>query len=302
MENEQDLPQHPAAIPDMTPLDAFYLGMDFHRGFDFDRYPDKAFACYKHAAELGFVHAQCELGWLLRKGIGAPVDDIESQNWFAKASENESEYVQQFLADIIRGVRRFDKNEEIAAELFRKSAEQGIADSQYWLGLSYMCGYGVLRSRSLALEWLGKAASQGVPRALEKIRAIEGGDGKEYFEAAEEVVRLQPKAECGDLDAMCALGKLHLEVPGVKQDILKAKDLFRRAAEEGHAAAQFELGVMFAKGLPVKDLHEAAKWYRKASDQGHAEAKHWLTEMIRSRMESDPYFHGLSLELHVSQQ
>src|SRR5438309_9048594 len=49
---------------------------------------------------------------------------------------------------------------------------------------------------------------------------------------------------------------------------------YRKAAEQGHADAQFALGACYANGRGVgKDEVEAGKWYRKAAEQGHAEAQ-----------------------------
>jgi ATP-dependent protease ClpP protease subunit len=46
-------------------------------------------------------------------------------------------------------------------------------------------------------------------------------------------------------------------------------------AEQGHVAAQFNLGVLFEKGLGVaQDYAEAARWYMKAAEQGDAEAQY----------------------------
>ena len=49
---------------------------------------------------------------------------------------------------------------------------------------------------------------------------------------------------------------------------------WRKAADDGHAKAQFRLGESYAtgKGVEQKDVNEAAKWYRKAAEQGHEEA------------------------------
>ena len=49
---------------------------------------------------------------------------------------------------------------------------------------------------------------------------------------------------------------------------------FRQAAEQGHASAQFNLGVMYANGEGVlKDEAEAVRWYRMAAEQGLAGAQ-----------------------------
>ena len=50
--------------------------------------------------------------------------------------------------------------------------------------------------------------------------------------------------------------------------------LLRSAAEQGHAAAQYNLGVAHAHGEGVKRDHaEAVRWYRKAAEQGDAAAQ-----------------------------
>jgi TPR repeat protein len=52
---------------------------------------------------------------------------------------------------------------------------------------------------------------------------------------------------------------------------------YRKAADQGNARAQFNLGVLYANGQGVaQDYAEAARWYRKAADQGHADAQNNL--------------------------
>jgi TPR repeat protein len=46
-----------------------------------------------------------------------------------------------------------------------------------------------------------------------------------------------------------------------------------KAAEQGIAAAQYDLGGCYMVGSTVKaDYKKAAEWFRKAADQGHKEA------------------------------
>ena len=46
-------------------------------------------------------------------------------------------------------------------------------------------------------------------------------------------------------------------------------DATRHAAEQGDAAAQHTLGIMYANGLGVpQDDAEAVRWYRLAAEQG----------------------------------
>ena len=60
-------------------------------------------------------------------------------------------------------------------------------------------------------------------------------------------------------------------------DYTLAARLFRPLAEQGIASAQFNLGMMYAKGQGVpQDYQAALKWYRKAAEQGDASAQNNL--------------------------
>ena len=66
---------------------------------------------------------------------------------------------------------------------------------------------------------------------------------------------------------------------GVVNDEVEAVCWYRKAAEQGHAKAQFNLGNSYYKGEGVeKDIREAARWYAKAAEQGHAKAQAKLIE------------------------
>jgi TPR repeat protein len=52
---------------------------------------------------------------------------------------------------------------------------------------------------------------------------------------------------------------------GVPRDEQQGVKWFRKAAEQGHALDQANLGRMYANGRgSAKDRREAVKWYRKA--------------------------------------
>jgi|GEM_PF-6736013 len=61
---------------------------------------------------------------------------------------------------------------------------------------------------------------------------------------------------------------------GVIRNEEEAVRLYRLAADQGHAHAQVNLGLMYVKGLGVaKDEREAARLFRLAADQGDAVAQ-----------------------------
>jgi TPR repeat protein len=56
---------------------------------------------------------------------------------------------------------------------------------------------------------------------------------------------------------------------------------FRLAADQGHADAQYNLGLMYYNGHGVpKNYPEAAKWFRVAADQGFAPAQNNLGSLF----------------------
>ena len=70
--------------------------------------------------------------------------------------------------------------------------------------------------------------------------------------------------------------------PLLPQDAAEAVAWFRKAAEQGFAEAQNNLGWMYSQGKGLaKDEAEAVRWYRKAAEQGLARAQHNLGVMYR---------------------
>lgn len=87
-------------------------------------------------------------------------------------------------------------------------------------------------------------------------------------------------ADQGDARAQYNLGVMYAKGRGVTKDWAEAMKWYRRAADLGYAEAQHYLGFMYSLGLGVtQDSAEAAKWYRKAADQGHTTAQSNLGHM-----------------------
>jgi TPR repeat protein len=84
----------------------------------------------------------------------------------------------------------------------------------------------------------------------------------------------QPLAEQGEAHAQYNLGLLYARGQGVPRDYAKAAEWYRKAAEQGVPAAEYNLGVMYANGQGVKaDSREASKWFLKAAQHHIAGAE-----------------------------
>jgi len=76
------------------------------------------------------------------------------------------------------------------------------------------------------------------------------------------------------------LGEAYRNGRGVPEDYKEAAKWFTKAAEQGDADAQYNLGIMYDNGRGVpKDDKEAVKWYRKSAEQGYADAQYNLGVM-----------------------
>lgn len=94
---------------------------------------------------------------------------------------------------------------------------------------------------------------------------------QDYGEAAK---WYRKAAEHGDAAAQYNLAVFYDEGKGVGQDFAEAVQWYRKAAEQGYASAQNNLGACYYAGQGVpQDNTEAVKWYRKAAEQGHADAE-----------------------------
>lgn len=101
---------------------------------------------------------------------------------------------------------------------------------------------------------------------------------KDYPAALKEFKSL---AEGGNAEAQFYVGLMYDNGEGVTQDyrqvvthVQQAMTWYRKAAEQGFAPAQTNLGIILEMGGQVeRNYKEAASWYRKAADQGDAAAQ-----------------------------
>ena len=87
-------------------------------------------------------------------------------------------------------------------------------------------------------------------------------------------------AEQGHAKAQYNLGVMYDYGEGVVQDYKTAAKWYTLAAEQSHASAQHNLGVMYDNGEGVvQNYKTAVKWYTLAAEQGNASAQYSLGVM-----------------------
>jgi TPR repeat protein len=180
------------------------------------------------------------------------------------------------------------KDRARAATWFRRAADQNHPGAQTVLGYFYEQGDGVPPDPVQAANWYRRAAAQGRDDGLFNLgRAYEHGIGV-AIDLAQARNLYSQAAAAGSRDAAQALANLGSAPPpaspadtrfdeGVRRykarDYAAAARIFLSLAEEGHAAAQLQIGYQYAAGEGLsQDYGEAERWYRESAEQGNAVA------------------------------
>ena len=167
----------------------------------------------------------------------------------------------------------------------------GLPDSQYWTGTvasgdqdsacvilaSPIRGnvFVMVSRQSRALNVLCVAEASGEERAT-TLREAGGGSDKRLpllepphdQVAAQYAATLQRAAEQGDAIAQYNLGVMYRNGQEVPKDYAIAAKWFHKAAEQGEPQAQRDLGLAYAAGRGVaEDMVIAVNWLRKAAEQ-----------------------------------
>jgi len=85
----------------------------------------------------------------------------------------------------------------------------------------------------------------------------------------------------GDANAQLELGHMYEGGIGVEPSSEEATVWYRRAANNGNADAQFNLGVICEDKGTEQSYKEAAEWYMKAIKQGHVKAHNYYGELFK---------------------
>ena len=143
-------------------------------------------------------------------------------------------------------------------------ASLGSAEMQYKLGEN--CAN---ENPKEAAEWFRKAAAQGHPKAAHRL--VETTDDNE-----EKIKLLLPSAEKGDARTQFDLARIYRQ----SGKMAEAVKWYEKAAAGGIPDAQHELGVLYYDGTGVeKDLAKAKELIKKAADQGFARSINKLQDI-----------------------
>ncbi len=134
-----------------------------------------------------------------------------------------------------------------------------------------------------ALEIWGPLAENGDAVAQYSLgKLLENGGVGVPRDLAEAAKWYQRSASQGIAAAQNNLGLMYAQGRGVPQDVTLAVKFWRDAAAKDHVVAKFNLALAYFRGEGVaEDRVEAQRWFRAAAELGLADAQYALAQIIR---------------------
>lgn len=266
------------------------LGYCYLKGEGVAKDVAEAVRWFRLAAEKGEVKAQHQLGCILETGEGVPKNCEEAARWFfnlALLAETDKPNERFFEYDHPHSERYAKADAERPASAWLKAAEAGDSGAQYELGYCYEKGVGVGHDEIEAIKWYRRAAEGGHAPAQFVLGYFHQGHGLLGYDHAEVLKWYGKASDQGYAKAQFNLGCYYDQGEGetitfvrgganvrtkfgVPSNPAEALKWYRKAAENGHAQAQYLMGKSCHSGKGVPEDHaQAAMWWRKAAEQGH---------------------------------
>ena len=243
------------------PMADYQLGKIHLEGDGVEKDASKAFEYIRKAAFNGIVDAKWELGTMYQKGEGVAQDFFLSAQWMAEGAQttHKKDFENLIKEDsdgvfslYLKGLRQFyvDNNYDAAVNYFNKVDKAKDPEGKTMLGLCYANKDYSKQNEKKAFKTLAKAA--------------ENSKVAKYY-----------------------LASLYESGIGVTKDDKTAVDLLKKAADDGIALAECELGdrYMTGNGVPT-DFTKAAQLYldAEAQNQLSPESARKLVECYKKKL------------------
>ena len=218
------------------------------------------------AAEHGGSEAMLALGRL----CDSPQPEL-AVSWYQKAAGRGNAHAQLLLANHYADGSGVKKDENQALFWYQQAAQQGNADALCTLGDYYATGHILKQDYQQSFLHYQRAAEQNHAKALWNLGAMyasgRGGAPQDFRQAA---IYCQQAADLGFVAAQATLANIY----AITQSHENAIPWLAKAAQQGDAEAQYNLGLMYSLGQGVtQDFEQAFYWFLKAGEQGITSAQ-----------------------------
>ena len=192
--------------------------------------------------------------------------------WYQRNVEYDGEYKESALGELGRiFIEGLGGRKDYSIAKKYLEMDESCFLTECYLGILYRDGLGVEKDIEKAKAYFMKSIGYA---SWEPQPYYELANTYYLQEKYEDAVKWYRKAaEQGDASAQSQLGVMYAFGLGVPQNENEAAKWWRKAAEQGDAVGQFNYASVF---VGKKDYNEAVKWLRKAAEQGFDEANKQL--------------------------
>lgn len=153
------------------------LGICAYEGKGIPVDKERARMLFEKCARAGLPQSQYDFALMNYLGDGGPANYKAAEYWYNKTIEQNIDVLTHDAKwDLALMYSNNTKEYEKAFPLWTVFAKEGNADAQYNLGLFYAKGWAVPQNDNIAKCWIGEAAKQGLPAAIEVMNEIDNGD------------------------------------------------------------------------------------------------------------------------------
>ena len=202
------------------------------------------------------------------------------------------------------------RSHEHAADMYEIAARRGYADAQFALSSCFTHGFGKPRSSALAVMWTKAAADAGhLPATLVLGKLYFEGIGMQGGAQKQLAVKCFRRAALeGSVEGCYELGLCYRDGHGVQIDDYEAHAWIKRAADQGHPEAAFDMHIMLFEGTEriLANPRDSMSWLLKAADAGYGEAQTTLADyfaepslcqnMVSRNLYSSHHYYKLAAE------
>jgi TPR repeat protein len=219
------------------------------------------------------------------------IGDLRSNPRIAELSEETLETLKKKIETDIEEYKKLKhafilKSTTDKVEFWGKCAEKNILEGEFLYGYCLFEGHCVAKNKEKAVELFNNAMNQGFHLAKDQLDEIKEMNRQTEL-VRQELLKKEKKQQAFE---NYERGLRYFKGDEVLKDYKEAVTWFHKAAEQGFASAQSNLGVCYEKGYGItQDKEEAIKWYRKAAEQGDIVATDSLKriEAETARIESE---------------
>ena len=245
---------------------------------------------FQQSALQDFGEAQYYIGFYKLEGRGGPQDVEQAWEWFLRGAENGVPAAMHMTAQFLAEGIFCERDEDAAFKWFMTAARAGYEESINVIALCYENGVYVAKNPQIAQKWRGGfTIEEYIEERTEEPKPL-SNDGEELYQTARRCLSNQDyegaamfykrAAEMGHARAQCSYGKCLYIGSGVAKNPAGAFAWFAKAAEQNLDIAQYNLGIMYLKGVYVeKNLDEARRFFTLAMENGHPEAGKILSRL-----------------------